>query len=101
MSIYNIGPLRDLKDILNLSLGVYGRKKLKSGETFTGDAFGLKAVNGDVVYDTGCEVGNGDSPSEDDVVLEGDTDLAPFEKISIKEGDAWVYLNSNDEGIIE
>lgn len=84
----------DKKLLDSVNTGVVGRQRVDasgSAQTVSGKFIGVKAVNGNCSYGPGCEAEEGDAPSEDDVVLQGDLDIWPATAIEIKTGVAFVY----------
>lgn len=77
--------------------GRFGFKRIPDGGSASGRFAFVKAVGGDVTFDSGCTVDSGDAPSSGDVLQQGDTLPAPFTDVDIQStsgGALYAYYDS-------
>ena len=53
----------------------------------------LQAINGNVVFDNGCETFEGDTIAEDDTLLQGNSISGIFKQIKLKSGVLIAYIS--------
>jgi len=74
-----------------IQLGQNGFTRIADTNVHNGSFVAIKAINGNVVFGAGNTVSSGDAPAVNDVLMDGDTLLAPFINIQLLSGAAYAY----------